>query len=166
MHDHRWKPHWDPDEVHPDLAVVQDFARLRAAAPEQTLSFSQLASRPDCFPALCVAAAMRVGETRFTEIPALRIKESDRLRAIRRLVTALGGETGLRGDALTIAGGEAPSGGRFDPGGDHRMAMAAAIAGALSTEGLTIEDPGVVAVSQPTFFEDLARLTGDGGSEP
>ena len=91
----------------------------------------------------------------------LRVKESDRIAVLVAGFRALGIDAEERPDGFTIDGasrGARPKGGVADAGGDHRMAMAFAIA-ALAAEGpSTIEGADAVVISYPGFFETLERL--------
>jgi 3-phosphoshikimate 1-carboxyvinyltransferase len=121
----------------------------------------------DEVPILAVAAAMAHGTTRFRHVGELRVKESDRLEGTAELVRAFGGDAVVEGDDLLINGlGGPPRAGRVDARGDHRMAMAAAIAGAAcpAFDGDTvIAGWDAVATSYPGFTDDLARLTAGPG---
>jgi 3-phosphoshikimate 1-carboxyvinyltransferase len=116
----------------------------------------------DEVPILAVAAMAAHGTTRFRDVGELRVKESDRLAGTAALVEAFGGSAAVVGDDLVIEG----TGGPFQPAtldarGDHRMAMAAAIAGAACPSvGATTSITGweTVTTSYPSFAEDLARL--------
>jgi 3-phosphoshikimate 1-carboxyvinyltransferase len=94
----------------------------------------------------------------------LRVKESDRIAALVAGFRALGIDADEREDGFVIAGpagGAArPSGGRADARGDHRMAMAFAIAALAAERPSTIDGSDVVAISYPGFFETLGRLVG------
>jgi 3-phosphoshikimate 1-carboxyvinyltransferase len=114
-------------------------------------------------PILAVAAAAALGPTRFRDVGELRVKESDRLSGTVDLVRAFGGQASADGDDLVVEGAGGPlRPGTFDARGDHRMAMAAAIAGAACPGGRpsTISGWESVATSYPGFDADLARLTG------
>ncbi len=117
----------------------------------------------DEVPVLVALAAHASGESRFAGAGELRVKESDRLYGLASMVRALGGEAEVQGDDLVIAGGGL-DGGTTDPHGDHRMAMAAAIAG-LGARG-TVEVEGMEAadVSFPGFVETLGALGAELGA--
>jgi 3-phosphoshikimate 1-carboxyvinyltransferase len=121
----------------------------------------------DEVPILAVAALVAHGTTRFRHVGELRVKESDRLEGTAELVRAFGGDAVVEGDDLVINGlGGPPRAGRVDARGDHRMAMAAAIAGAAcpAFDGETvIAGWDTVATSYPGFADDLARLTAGPG---
>lgn len=112
----------------------------------------------DEFPAIMVAAACAEGETVLSGAGELRVKESDRIAAIAGGLAALGVSVEERADGLRVRGGRV-SGGVVDSFGDHRIAMAFAIA-ALRAEGpVTVMDTRNVATSFPGF-PALARRAG------
>jgi 3-phosphoshikimate 1-carboxyvinyltransferase len=121
----------------------------------------------DEVPILAVAAAAALGTTRFRNVGELRVKESDRLAGTVELVRAFGGSAEADGDDLMVDGrGQPLRAGRFEARGDHRMAMAAAIAGAACPPGAGVTTVGgwdTVATSYPGFADDLARLTSEAG---
>jgi 3-phosphoshikimate 1-carboxyvinyltransferase len=115
----------------------------------------------DEIPALAVAAAAADGTTVFLDVGELRVKEVDRLVAVADMVEAFGARATIDGDTLTITGLGGPlRGARFDSRGDHRMAMAAAVAALAARPGerSLITGFGAVETSYPMFAEDLARL--------
>jgi 3-phosphoshikimate 1-carboxyvinyltransferase len=90
----------------------------------------------------------------------LRVKESDRIEALADNLRRMGAEVEERPDGLRVAGRRAGKlhGAEIDPRGDHRIAMAFAVA-ALAAEGPTvIRDAGCAAVSFPSFYRELDRL--------
>ena len=116
----------------------------------------------DEVPILAVAAAVAQGATRFRNVGELRVKESDRLAGTVHLVRAFGGQAEAEGDDLVVHGDGGPlRAGRVDARGDHRLAMAAAIAAAAcpASGGVTtITGWESVATSYPGFADDLERL--------
>ena len=120
----------------------------------------------DEVPALAVAAAVAQGTTVFTDVGELRVKEVDRLAAVAAMVEAFGARPGVDGDTLAVTGVGGPlRGARFDSLGDHRMAMAAAVAGAGRAAGRAqpLTGFGAVETSYPRFADDLARAGGRTG---
>lgn len=113
---------------------------------------------PDLIPALAVHAAAREGETRFFNCARLRIKESDRLESTAALVNGVGGEARIVNDELLIRGKSELSGGEVCTYGDHRIAMAAAVAACYSRSPVVIDDEKVVAKSYPGFWDDFDAL--------
>ena len=120
-----------------------------------------LAATPDIVPTLACVALFAGGATRIGNVSHLRLKESDRIETVAACARALG--AGVTIDAGSIAIAPPPSGrsglhgGVIDPVGDHRLAMAFAVAG-LAIEGVTILDPGCVSKSFPGFFDVLDAL--------
>lgn len=114
---------------------------------------------PDLVPPIAAAAAFAQGVTNITGAARLRIKESDRLKALSVNLNNIGVEAVEREDALVINGG-ALRGGEIDSFGDHRIAMAFAIMALRSESGVTISGAECAAKSYPAFFEDLRALGG------
>ena len=111
----------------------------------------------DELPAIAALAA-HGGEVHVEGAEELRVKESDRIASLVAGFRALGVHADERPDGFTIRGAGAPRGGVADAAGDHRLAMAFAIA-ALAAEGPSrIEGSDVVAISYPDFFQTLHRL--------
>ncbi len=114
----------------------------------------------DEFPALFVAAACADGETVLGGARELRVKESDRIAAMADGLAVLGVDAEPRDDGMRIRGG-ALGGGRVESRGDHRIAMALAMAGLRATQPVLVADCANVATSFPGFA-DLARDAGLG----
>ncbi len=112
----------------------------------------------DEFPVFFIAAAAATGETVVTGAAELRVKESDRLAAMAAGLATLGIECELLADGLRMRGGPM-RGGRVDSHGDHRIAMAFAIASLCASEPIEIDDVANVATSFPDFPQ-LARAAG------
>lgn len=114
---------------------------------------------PDLVPVLAVTAAFARGDTEIYNAARLRIKESDRLSAVTKLLRALGGTVEEYPDRLVIHGGPL-HGGHVDGANDHRIVMSAAIA-ALGCDGpVRVSHGEAVAKSYPDFFEVLKQLGG------
>lgn len=121
-----------------------------------------LSAMPDQVPTLAAVAPFARGRTVLRNVAHLRIKESDRLRAMAAALSAAGAVVRERPDGLEIEGlwhgGGAPATAAWiDPCADHRIAMSAALLG-LRRPGLTLTDPSVVAKSYPSFWQDWHRL--------
>ena len=113
----------------------------------------------DEFPALFIAAAAAEGRTVVTGAAELRVKESDRLAAMATGLRTLGVQVDETEDGATLHGGAVLGGGTIESHGDHRIAMAFAIAGQLSQGEVRINDVANVATSFPGF-DELARGAG------
>ncbi len=118
----------------------------------------QVALAIDEFPALLIAAACAEGETRVRGAEELRVKESDRIDAMAQGLSVLGIENETWSDGIRVCGGEL-GGGVIDSRGDHRIAMAFAVAALRCRDALTIRDCANVATSFPGFAA-LARQSG------
>jgi 3-phosphoshikimate 1-carboxyvinyltransferase len=111
----------------------------------------------DEVPVLAVAAALAEGTTTFRDVGELRLKESDRIATVTGALGELGGRIEGGGDVLTVTGGRL-HGGHVSAGGDHRIAMAAAVAALSCEEPVHIDGWQAVATSYPGFLEDVAGL--------
>ncbi|HUI02629.1 MAG TPA: 3-phosphoshikimate 1-carboxyvinyltransferase [Acidimicrobiales bacterium] len=141
-----------------DLAATADVV-VRAGPLEGTAVDGAEITGLDEVPALAVAAACASGDTVFRSVGELRVKESDRLSGVAELVRAFGGRAEVDGDDLLVHGGGGLRPGALDARGDHRMAMAAAVAGLAAGEGPTrVAGWSAVATSYPEFGRDLAHL--------
>lgn len=122
-----------------------------------TVTRDELPLLIDEVPVLAILAARASGESRFLGAAELRVKETDRLGAIAEAVRALGGDGAVEGDDLVVAGGGL-SGGTVTSSGDHRMAMALAVAGVAASGPVTIEGMEAADVSFPGFVGSLVQL--------
>jgi 3-phosphoshikimate 1-carboxyvinyltransferase len=111
----------------------------------------------DEVPALAVAAAVAEGHTVVRDAGELRVKESDRIRTVVRALRAAGVQAEELPDGLVVRGGRLP-GGAVESEGDHRIAMAFAVAGLLSEGGVAVEGVECAAVSFPEFDRWLRTL--------
>ena len=114
----------------------------------------------DEFPALFVAAAAARGTTEFRGLEELRVKESDRIAAMAQGLAALGIEVEELRDGARITGGQF-RGGTVESCGDHRIAMAFAVAGTVADGPVRINDVASVATSFPGFERLLRELGAD-----
>ena len=112
----------------------------------------------DEIPVLAAIAPFTEQGIRIRDAKELRVKESDRIHAIATNLRAMGAKVEEHDDGLTVPGGQALHGAEIDSFGDHRIAMAFAIA-ALRAEGETkIKGADAAVVSFPSFFETLESL--------
>lgn len=120
----------------------------------------EIAAAVDELPAIAVAAAFATGTTVIKGAQELRVKESDRLRALATCLTAVGAKVEEAPDGLMIEGSgpRGLRGGRIDAGNDHRIAMAMAVAGTAADNGVEIDGWESVRTSDPGFEEQLMRL--------
>lgn len=111
----------------------------------------------DEFPLLFVAAGAAIGETRFSGLGELRVKESDRIASMAKGLQALGVSVEETEDGAVIRGTEF-SGSKISSFGDHRVAMAFAIAGIRANQPVQIDDTTAVNTSFPGFVDCLRSL--------
>ncbi len=111
----------------------------------------------DELPMIAVMAALAKGETVIRNAEELKVKETDRLAAIINNLRLMGADVTETPDGMIIHGGTL-HGAVIDPCGDHRMAMAFAIAGLAAKNTTHILDADCVDVSYPEFFSDLYKL--------
>ncbi|MSO79695.1 MAG: 3-phosphoshikimate 1-carboxyvinyltransferase [Acidimicrobiia bacterium] len=112
----------------------------------------------DEVPVLAVAAAFADGATEITNAAELRVKESNRITTVEQELTKLGVRVDATADGLLVHGGR-PHAATCTSHGDHRVAMAIAVAGNALEGESHIQEWGSVAVSYPEFAQDLERLT-------
>ncbi|WP_313051206.1 3-phosphoshikimate 1-carboxyvinyltransferase [Stenotrophomonas cyclobalanopsidis] len=139
----------------PVADLVVRYAPLKGARIPEELVPDMI----DEFPALFVAAAAAEGQTVVTGAAELRVKESDRLAAMATGLRALGMQVDETDDGATLHGGITLGSGTIESHGDHRIAMAFAIAGQISGGEVRINDIANVATSFPDF-DGLARSAG------
>ena len=115
----------------------------------------------DEIPILSVVAAFSDGQLKLDGIGELRVKESNRLDAIQKILNTLGVQYEQLNDSLEITGAGKNftfDGGSFNSFGDHRIAMCAAISSVRSTRDIYIDDIESIATSFPNFFNNLKQL--------
>ncbi|WP_329853820.1 3-phosphoshikimate 1-carboxyvinyltransferase [Stenotrophomonas pavanii] len=139
----------------PVADLVVRYAPLKGARIPEALVPDMI----DEFPALFVAAAAAEGQTVVSGAAELRVKESDRLAAMATGLRALGMQVDETEDGATLHGGVRLGSGTIESHGDHRIAMAFAIAGQISEGEVRINDIANVATSFPDF-DGLARSAG------
>jgi 3-phosphoshikimate 1-carboxyvinyltransferase len=133
----------------PTADIDIDASRLRGiTVPESLVPLSI-----DEFPVFFIAAACAEGETLVRGAHELRVKESDRLAVMAEGLARLGVEHELLPDGIWIRGGSGFSGGTIDSHGDHRIAMAFAMASVRASGPLEIRDVANVATSFPGFVQ-------------
>lgn len=112
----------------------------------------------DEFPILCVAAAFAKGHTRITGMEDLRVKESDRIAVMAQALGRVGVDVDEHPDGLVIHGEAQLRGAECPSSGDHRVAMAMAIAALNASEATTITDIDCIQTSFPGFLNELQQI--------
>jgi 3-phosphoshikimate 1-carboxyvinyltransferase len=134
--------------------------RLRARASQlrgAEVGGAEVPLAIDELPLVALAACFADGTTTIRDAAELRRKESDRIAGVAAALEALGARVETSADGMTVEGGGL-RGGAVEPGGDHRVAMLAAIAGLASRQGAEVRGMEAAAVSYPRFEADLAAL--------
>lgn len=137
------------EEPAADIHATTSLLGATSVGPEE------IPAAVDEFPILCVAAAFADGETRIVGASELRVKETDRIRAMGVNLQAIGADVEELEDGLVIRGGKRLEGGECESFGDHRVAMAMAVAGLRCEQGVGIRDTGCIRTSFPGFEETL-----------
>jgi len=139
---------------------VGDLAVRYAALTGTVVEGDEVPSVIDEIPVLAVAAAFAEGVTEFRDAAELRVKESDRIGTVEQELTQLGVGVEQLTDGLVIRGGR-PRAATLKSHGDHRIALAAAVAAhAIDGESM-VRGFKVASVSYPGGLADLGALTGD-----
>jgi 3-phosphoshikimate 1-carboxyvinyltransferase len=151
-------------------AVIQETASHESGEPfgsievrgEQlqgtTIGGGEIPNVIDEIPVLAVAGALASGSTVIRDASELRVKESDRLAVVAHHLAAMGADVTENPDGLVIRGGRPLHGARLDSHGDHRIAMAFAIAGLFAEGETVIENTECVETSYPGFAAQLEQL--------
>ena len=115
---------------------------------------------PDLVPILAVTAAFAEETTNIYGAERLRIKESDRLKAISEALCGIGADVEEKEDGLIIHGVKSADGGFVNGCNDHRIVMSMAIAVAKCRGAIEITDRESINKSYPSFFEDYRKING------
>src|SRR6202171_889473 len=149
--------HADNAGVEPLGSVTVTGRPLRAV----TIGAGDVAAAIDEIPVLLSVATQAEGTTVIEGAAELRVKESDRLATMAEGPPRMGATAAERADGVSIRGQANLHGATVESHGDHRIAMALAVAGLVASGPTTIEDADCVAVSYPDFFAQLQDLTHD-----
>ena len=122
------------------------------------ISADEIPSLVDEVPIIAVAAALAEGETTIAGASELKVKESNRLAVITSELVKVGVDIRQKNDGLIIRGGKPVLGGSVDCHRDHRIAMAMAVCGLFSKNGIEIEGVEAVSYSFPDFFAKLKMI--------
>jgi 3-phosphoshikimate 1-carboxyvinyltransferase len=112
----------------------------------------------DELPIIAVAAVFADGQTVIKDAQELKVKETNRIRAVVDEFTKCGIDITETDDGMIINGGKPIRGADFKTYGDHRMAMSLTVLAQLADGKSTLDDSECACVSYPTFFEDFYRL--------
>lgn len=143
------------DDTESTADIHVRFSALRATE----VGGPEVPSLIDEIPVLAVAAALAEGTTVFSDAGELAVKESDRITTTVSELRAVGVQADALPDGLSVLGqgGRPLAGGTVDSHGDHRIAMAFAVAGLVARTPVLVSGWDAVATSYPSFREDLRR---------
>ena len=144
----------DTEQVEPMGTIEVQGARLHGTSIEGR----EIPNVIDEIPILAVLGALASGQTVIRNAAELRVKETDRLRALTTNLKAMGARVDEYADGLVITGGYPLRGARVSSFGDHRIAMAFAVAGLFAEGETVIEDCDCIATSYPGFEETLGQI--------
>ncbi len=161
----------DPNSLQGDKSIVDILLQMGAtlvvednfvnAKSSQTFGITIDASQcPDLVPPLAVLGALSKGNTKIINAGRLKIKESDRLKAISTELAKLGAKIVELPEGLEIHGLDMLEGGIVDSWNDHRIAMALAVAALRCKNPVTIKNSNCVNKSYPDFWNDFRKLGG------
>jgi len=113
---------------------------------------------PDSLPVLSVAACFAQGDTHFSNLAHVRIKETDRVLVMQQVLTACGADVEITADSMTVHGGKPIFGASVSSYDDHRVAMAMSVCGLIAEGEMCIDHPECAAVSFPGFYETMNKV--------
>jgi len=142
------------DHAEPLGSIDVKGCQLRATE----VSGAEIPNVIDEIPIIAVAAALARGTTVIRDAKELRVKETDRIAAVATNLRAMGAAVEEFPDGMAITGGSPLKGARLKSFGDHRIAMAFAVAGLFAKGDTLIEDIDCIPTSYPTFFETLKKI--------
>lgn len=147
------------------VSVTASASRLRGIVLDPALVPSMI----DELPIFAVLAAFADGKTTVTGAAELRVKESDRIKAICAMLAVNGVAVEELPDGFIVTGKGArgvPGGGLVEARHDHRIAMSALVMGSAAKAAVGVDDIAMIATSYPEFFDHMAALGADVAKDP
>lgn len=140
------------------VSISQSQSAITVTKSEPEPTSIDATNIPDIIPVLAVLASQAEGQTRIFNAERLRYKESNRLKTTIMELRKMGADLKETKDGIIINGPTKLHGAVIDPHGDHRIAMACAVASLVSKHSTTINDIECVKKSYPNFIEDIISL--------
>lgn len=140
-------------ETYGDITISH--ARLRGVTIEGAI----IPRLIDEIPAIALLATQAEGKTIIRNAEELKVKETDRIKAVVDVLSSLGAHIEALEDGMIIHGNTRLTGGHVSAYHDHRIAMMCVIASLIADQEVTIDDSSSISISYPTFFHDLNQLT-------
>lgn len=141
-----------------DWEPIADITVLSGRLSGTTIAKEEIPRSIDELPALMIAAAFANGRTIIKGAGELRVKETDRIESMRDNLARMGGRLSIDGDDVIIEGGDDLGGAELFSFGDHRTAMAMAVAALRASGESVINDTPCVSTSFPKFFDILKSV--------
>lgn len=113
----------------------------------------------DELPIIALLATQAEGKTIIRDAEELRVKETDRIAAVVDVLSTLGANIEATKDGMIIQGKTPLTGGEISAYHDHRIAMMGVVASLIAKGPVTLDDDSSIAISYPTFFEDLSAIS-------
>ncbi|MBV8901309.1 MAG: 3-phosphoshikimate 1-carboxyvinyltransferase [Verrucomicrobia bacterium] len=151
---------WEQGEVRGEIRIQG--SRLHGTV----IGGAEIPNLIDEIPILAVAGALAEGKTVIKDAKELRVKETDRIAALVTNLGAMGVNVIERDDGMEIQGGSPLRAARVNSFGDHRIAMAFAVAGLFAKGNTVIEDTECIATSYPGFEDQLQKFLAPDRNEP
>lgn len=146
----------DQNSKQKDKEIVNISKKIKLAKKENKGLEIDISQIPDLAPIVSVLLTSLDKKSAIVNGKRLRDKESDRLKSSAKMLNDLGAKAELIGDSLIVSG--KIKGGSVDSFNDHRIVMAASIAGNIANGDIIIKDYEAVNKSYPSFFKDLKNL--------
>ncbi len=161
----------DPDSIQGDKAIIDVLKKMGAEIIEENGNFKadvlslhgceiDASDIPDAVPIIAAVAATAEGKTVIYNAGRLRLKESDRIESVCKMLRSLGADITETDDGMVINGRKTLVGGEVDSFNDHRIAMAATVAAVKCENPVIIRNADAVNKSYPEFFNDFNKLGG------
>ncbi|MCM3389060.1 3-phosphoshikimate 1-carboxyvinyltransferase [Ureibacillus chungkukjangi] len=144
----------DANAAEPTASLTIQTSKLKATTIEGDI----IPRLIDEIPIIALLATQAEGTTIIRDAEELKVKETDRITAVVTELQKLGANIEATEDGMIIHGPTKLHGGNLQSYGDHRIGMMSAIAALISSSPIEIDDTDCIAVSYPTFFDDLKKL--------
>lgn len=138
--------------------LLGDIIVTYAALEGVTIDAAIMPRLIDEIPIIALLATQAEGETVIKDAEELRVKETDRIKAVVDVLSTLGANIEERADGMIIRGKTTLKGGNIKSYHDHRIAMMGVIASLITKEEVMIDDLSSINISYPNFFTDLNKI--------
>lgn len=144
----------DNDLMNQSATLIISSSSLNAA----TIKGAMIPRLIDELPVIALLATQAQGTTIIKDAQELKVKETNRIDATAQELQKMGANIQATQDGLVIQGKTALHGAKVSSHGDHRIGMMLQIAALISKEEVQLENPEVIAISYPNFFQDIKQL--------